>query len=299
MSAGSQIVGTTPAKLNLGLEIIGRRPDGYHEIVTILQAVDLVDRFIYEPSGSDFEYLGPSSIEPSGDMVRDVFERAKIRGRWTGRLRLEKGIPVAAGLGGGSSDAAFALRVAYPAASRREVELMATMVGSDAPFFVEGGTALATSTGTQLRPLPTPEMWFVLVVPQVSITRKTARLYEGLRDADFSNGDSVLRAAVALEQGNSLHMPLPNAFTRQMQDVPEVEHALNALHDAGGQAIMLSGAGPGIYAPAASQEQAREIESRVPPSAGFVTVARSLAAHGSDPVPARLNAALRDRRPGR
>lgn len=296
MDAPARIVGATPAKVNLGLEIIGRRPDGYHEVVTIMQAIDLVDRFVYVPTGDDFEYLGPSSVDPSDDMVRGVFDRAEVQREWTGRLRLEKGIPVAAGLGGGSSDVAYALRVCNPSGSPVDIQKRAGALGSDAPFFVKGGTALATGTGTRLEPLPTPELWFVLVVPRVSIARKTAQLYEGLRADDFSNGARVLTAAEAIKRGDQLHMPLPNAFTRQMQSIPEVERAWSALHSGGAQAIMLSGAGPTIFTLVESEALARDIALRVSESVGFIAVARAIPEHWDDPTPARLNAALADGR---
>lgn len=299
MNDCTTIVGTTPAKVNLGLEVIGRRPDGYHEVVTIMQAIDLVDSFVYKSTGSDFEYLGPSSVQPSDDMVRGVFDRAGVYRRWSGRLRLEKGIPVAAGLGGGSSDAAYALRICHPDASAAELREMAGERGSDAPFFIEGGTALATGTGTRLDPLPTPELWFVLVVPRVSIASKTARLYQGLRAADFTSGEHVQSAAEAIKRGDTLRMPLPNAFARQMRSIPEVERAWKALQNAGAQAIMLSGAGPTIFTTAENEVAARDIASRIPQGTGFVVVTRTVPAHRDDPVPARLNAALTDSRRGR
>src|SRR5262245_25790360 len=99
-----------PAKLNLGLEVVGRRRDGLHDLITILQAVSIFDRLTWTATGRPFEYAGPPGLAREDDLTWRAFQSAADIADWTGRLTLTKGIPVAAGLGGGSSDAALALR---------------------------------------------------------------------------------------------------------------------------------------------------------------------------------------------
>ncbi|RIK40220.1 MAG: 4-(cytidine 5'-diphospho)-2-C-methyl-D-erythritol kinase, partial [Chloroflexi bacterium] len=161
------------AKLNLGLHVCGRRSNGYHEVATILHEISLADRFVWTPTGGPFRYAGSDALAPDVDIVRTILDAAPDRDRWTGTLRLCKHIPMSAGLGGGSSDAALALRLAFPERTLTDLVELAAEYGSDVPFFVRGGTALATGTGTTLRQLRSGRYWFVVVVPPLEIANKT------------------------------------------------------------------------------------------------------------------------------
>lgn len=267
----------TPAKLNLGLEVIGKRPDGYHEIVTILQAISLYDRFTWTPNHEGFSYEAAADLMADHDIVRTVLDGATDRSNWCGRLRLEKEIPIAAGLGGGSSDAVVALRLAYPDCATEELTCGASRLGSDAPFFVTGGTAIATGRGERLTKLPSPSQWYVIVMPDVWIPHKTRTLYQGLKHEDFSDGGRIRAIAAALTAGNASVTRFPNAFERQMRAIDRVAEAWECLASIAGRPANLSGAGPAIFVVADHQAHANAIADTVVSRGYAAKVAHSLA----------------------
>jgi len=264
------IVLPAPAKLNLGLEVLGRRADGYHEIVTILQAVDLCDELLFEPSPT-LDYQPPSGI--SDDLVARTLLLLERHGiTLAARLRLFKRIPLAAGLGGGSSDAGTllgaVLRTGVPADL---VVSIARTLGSDVPFFLEGGTALARGRGTELEPLPAPDGFFVLVVPALALPSKTRQLYAALTPADYSDGRATVRQAERLRTGQGLDpLLVRSAFVRPLLRFGEVQRVLEAFQAAGAPWAWPSGAGPTIFTWCAERERAEAI-------------ARGLARHGFRP----------------
>lgn len=268
----------TPAKLNLGLEIIGRRSDGYHEIRTIFQAVTIYDTLTFAPA-SNFRYTSADSIPAGDDIARPIIERAARRYRWTGRLCFEKAIPVAAGLGGGSSNAALALRLEAAAGCVHPDPVDARAIGADVPFFLKGGTALASGVGDVLTLLPTPELWFVVHIPPVAIAEKTRTLFSGLIAADFSDGSKVAGIGTCLATGEALPHVLPNAFERQMLKLEPVSMAWKALQSAGGT-VALSGAGPAVFSWHETEQQAQDVSTKVAPGLpGTTLLCRSLPAH--------------------
>jgi 4-diphosphocytidyl-2-C-methyl-D-erythritol kinase len=288
----AQAVALAPAKLNLGLEITGRRSDGYHELVTILQTVSIFDRFEWTSTDSPFLYRSPPEVDPDSDLVARALARHADTGQWTGTLRVEKCIPISAGLGGGSTDAALALALALPEASNTELEMIGASLGSDVPFFVRGGSALATGTGTTLEPLPTPPAWFVILTPHVALHAKTSQLYGSLSEGDFSSGRSVRESASRIIRGKELDQSFPNAFTRPLREYPDVRSAWRALERAGASSVNVSGAGPSLFAVAWSFRHAVGMAARIPPESGRVMVAHSipqeLAAFGSQTMASHL-----------
>lgn len=248
-----------PAKLNLGLEVIGRRPDGYHEIVTILQTVSLFDRLELAPAAA-LDYEPPPGI--ADDLVARALDELSRRGiEVAARIRLEKQIPVAAGLGGGSSDAGTVLgALAVAGVPESLVYEIAAELGSDVPFFVRGGTALATGRGTELEPLLTPHGWFVVVVPRLRLPDKTRQLYQALEPGDFSDGAATRAQAERLRQGLPLDPELiRNPFMRILASHPEVRQAADALHAAGARWVWPTGAGPALFALARNFAHARNL----------------------------------------
>lgn len=258
-----QITVSTPAKLNLGLEILRRRSDGYHEIVSILQSIDLEDVFAFEPGPPPFRYESDSGIPPTHDLAGNVLNSAPDRKRWAGRLTLKKRIPIAAGLGGGSSDAALALRLAFPRLDEATLHDRASKLGSDVPFFLQGGTMLATGTGTSLTPLPHIGAWYVVVTPPLRLRSKTKRLYHGLRGEDYSDGTKTLQLATEIREGSkSLQLP-PNAFERQMREFHQITEVWTDLERLSGEPVHLSGAGPSLYVRFTDRESAIALYERV------------------------------------
>ena len=267
-----------PAKINLGLEVIGRRPDGYHDLVTVMQAVSLLDRLTFEaipaPPGTDRAAPLDLVVDESGTTRSDGDHHAVPAGaenlavsalaalrdhagiRDGARLRLEKNIPATAGLGGASADAAAALLggvrlwgLDVPAGS---LTGLAAAMGSDVPFLLRGGTALVTGRGDAIAPLrPLRGLWFVVVTPRLTdpIPRKTAALYAALVDADRSSGDRVAAHAARLDGGGGLDPDdLANAFERPLYALrPDLASVPAALRRAGAPWAALSGAGPSHY----------------------------------------------------
>lgn len=175
------------AKVNLTLAVGEKRPDGYHEVVSVMQRVSLCDTLTTEQTREGITLTCSNPALPSGE-ENLAHRAASLFFRETGitggaALTLEKRIPSQAGLGGGSSDAAsalLALRKLYaPALSDTELETMAAALGSDVPFFIRGGTQLATGRGEVLSPLPPlTDGWFVIVKPTESFS--TPAMYRRL-----------------------------------------------------------------------------------------------------------------------
>lgn len=175
------------AKVNLTLAVGEKRPDGYHEVVSVMQRVSLCDTLTVEQTREGITLTCSDPALPSGE-ENLAHRAASLFFRETGiaggaALTLEKRIPSQAGLGGGSSDAAsvlLALRRLYaPALSDTALEAMAAALGSDVPFFIRGGTQLATGRGEVLSPLPPlTDGWFVIVKPTESFS--TPAMYRRL-----------------------------------------------------------------------------------------------------------------------
>lgn len=270
-----------PAKINLGLEILGRRPDGYHQIITILQAIDLADVLRFEPAEELSLTCEGLASDDSNLVLRAArLLRAEAGVRRGAAIRLEKAIPIAAGLGGGSSDAAATLRSLNDlwclGACDDELAALAVRLGADVPFFLRGGTQLASGIGEVLRPLPPPDLWVVLTITPVALVDKTKRLYGSLRPDDFSSGDTVRGLAAAIERGECLAgRALPSGFRRAtLALTPQVGVVMNAIRSFGGLPS-LCGAGPTVLTLHADAKDARSLAERLH-QAGFETrVART------------------------
>jgi 4-diphosphocytidyl-2-C-methyl-D-erythritol kinase len=253
----SRLSADCPAKINLGLEVTGRRPDGYHELVTIFQAIDLADTLTVAPAEELTLTCSVAALAtPDNLCLRAAAALQAATGTRQGaRLHLEKRIPAAAGLGGGSSDAAAALRLLDRLWATRlsdaELAQLATGLGADVPFFLDGPTALATGIGEVLAPLPAPPpCWLVLVRPPLEIEHKTARLYRALTPADWSDGARTRAQAERLRAGLGLDPALlVNAFQRPLlAEFPPVAVAAAALRAAGATTVFPAGSGPTLVA---------------------------------------------------
>ena len=267
-----------PAKLNLGLEVIRKRPDGYHEVVTILQTVSLFDRLKLSPAET-LDYEPPPGI--TDDLVARALDELSRRSiEVAARIRLEKQIPVAAGLGGGSSDAGTLLgALALARVPHALVDEVAAGLGSDVPFFVRGGgTAVATGRGIELEPLPTPAGWFVIVVPRLHLPEKTRRLYQALDPDDFSDGSATRAQAERLRQGLPLDPELiRNPFMRVLESFPEVRKAAEALREAGAHWVWPTGTGPALFSFFLSVEHAAAVAETLRHGARDVWLVHSVA----------------------
>ena len=258
------------AKVNLTLEVLGKRADGYHEIATVMQAVDLSDRIVLDDA--DALELRSDSAEVPTDAGNLAWRAAAALRKAAGidngvRITLDKRIPVAAGLGGGSSDAAGVLlglnrlwRLHWPLERLDEV---AVMLGSDVPFFLRGGAALASGRGETVEPLRGRSMALVLVNPR--FPSSTAEMYGRMTPAMYSDGAATRTLAGALRRSAarvaaSLYNGMEGAAAALFPQIVQMRAALLA---AGALGALMSGSGPTVFGIARSYEQARQIRTRV------------------------------------
>src|SRR5262249_34004135 len=212
------------AKLNLGLEVVRKRPDGYHDIATVMQTVSVFDRLTITPASELRLYASDPSLAGEKNLVMKsaTLFRTEFGGSGGASIVLTKKIPTAAGLGGASSDAAATLvalsHLRHRAPEPVTMRDLAASVGSDVPFLLDGGTALIEGRGEVRTPLrPLTGVWFVLLVPPVSIPRKTATLYAALSLSDFTSGDRTRELVATLDAGEPPRRKLlANAFRRPL-----------------------------------------------------------------------------------
>jgi 4-diphosphocytidyl-2-C-methyl-D-erythritol kinase len=272
-----------PAKLNLFLHVTGRRDDGYHLLETVFQFVDLSDTIdLRLREDGKIRRLGPvDDIAPQVDLTLKAARalQAAARCRFGVDIGLVKRIPMGAGLGGGSSDAATVLlglnRLWRLGLSRRELLEVAAPLGADVPVFVFGRNAYATGIGDQLRPISLPRRWFVLVMPPVSVgTEGVFKDPKLTRDTKPITISGFSELAPALGGRNDLQ---PVVLARQ----PAVKAALAALKTASPQGSpRMTGSGACVFAAMESMAQAREIAQRIlSHNVGTVHVVAGLARH--------------------
>ena len=272
------------AKVNLALEVLSRRPDGYHEIATVMQTVDLSDRMMLEDTDG-LEVRTSAAGVPTDE--RNLAYRAAAALREAAgiargaRITLDKRIPVAAGLGGGSTDAAAALvglnrlwGLRWPV---ERLEELAVGLGMDVPFFLRGGAALGTGRGERLSPLGSAALALVLVNPRFAVS--TAEMYGRITPAMYSDGARAKDAAGALESrragrvAGSLYNGLELAARAAYPQIGQMQAALVA---AGALGAAMSGSGPTVFGVARSWEQARQIQARVARSSWECWAVRTL-----------------------
>jgi 4-diphosphocytidyl-2-C-methyl-D-erythritol kinase len=282
----------THGKVNLFLRVIGLRRDGFHEVETILHGVNLYDEIEIEASGDEVDVTmgfveGLAGTLPSKEenlIARAAMLLAEGHENARGaRLRVRKGIPVGAGLGGGSSNAAGAL-VALAEMwgidlDRDRLFALAEKLGADVPYCIEGGTALATSRGEQLTPLPNiRQMWFVLGGSTEPLL--TREVYERWDETGPGQESSSVPLSMALGAGDSaevatlLHNDLEvPAFGLR----PELREKKALLVEAGALGACMSGSGPTTFGIAADEGSASAIAEKVRDSFDWVRVVRSQA----------------------
>ncbi|MBX5436589.1 MAG: 4-(cytidine 5'-diphospho)-2-C-methyl-D-erythritol kinase [Alicyclobacillaceae bacterium] len=246
------------AKINLTLDVLGRRPDGYHEVDMVMQTVDLSDLvWLDETDGDAIEVESSSSQIPADHrnlayVAADVFRRAAGIRRGV-RIRIDKSIPVAAGLGGGSADAAAVLRglnrLWNTGFSADELAQMGARVGSDVPFLVQSGCAIARGRGERLERVDhSLRAWVVLIRPPVFVS--TAEVYEALSPQDYTSeprSRQLVERLVAgdLEQVQALvHNGLADAAKRLYPEILQVERRVEHLSPV---PVHMSGSGPTLY----------------------------------------------------
>ncbi len=259
-----------PAKLNLTLEVLARRPDGYHEIRSVIQTISLCDRLTFRAneqveikSGSPEWSAEKSLVSRAVNLVREASGVSKGIA-----IEIENRIPLISGLGGDSSAAAATLRglnavweLKLP--EEKLIEL-AAQLGSDVPFFLCGGTALAEGRGEVVSALPAfPHRWVVLVMPDVPHPPgKTAKLYASLNAGHFTDGQITERMAKELKEGKE-----PSALFNTFENVAfaggaKLKVYRDHIRKMGAPHVHLAGSGPALFTLFKDKTQAEELYTR-------------------------------------
>lgn len=281
-----------PAKINLYLEILGDRPDGYHELAMILQSIELADQIDVRAIGTDTILIHCDHPQVPSDRTNLAYRAAELMAKEFPQvfaqfggveITIKKQIPVAAGLAGGSTDAAAVLvgidMMWQLGLTQPELQDLAARLGSDVPFCLAGGTAIATGRGEELSPLPDLDHLYVVLAKNRNLMVSTAWAYQTYRN---QFGHSYVRDTQSLESratrvhsgpivhaiynkdgsqiGQLLHNDLEKVV---LPTTPQVAQLREAFHSSGALGTMMSGSGPTVFALCQSQAQAQEIEQNV------------------------------------
>jgi len=260
------------AKLNLYLEVLGRREDGYHDIRSLMVTVDLADTLRVRDARSGISVVVDAAGVPSGqdnlcwEAADALRRRAGIRKG--AEVRLVKTIPVAAGMGGGSSDAACVLAGlnALWGAGLTEAELadVAAGIGSDVPFFIRGGLQLAEGRGEILTPLEgLPRAWFVIAAPELAVSSAWAysAVRMGLTTATHATRITLL--STVLDAAGVVGI-LQNDLEGGVEEShPVVRRLKAALLAHGAAGALMSGSGPAVFGVTQDRTSAIEVASAV------------------------------------
>jgi 4-diphosphocytidyl-2-C-methyl-D-erythritol kinase len=276
-----------PAKINFGLRVLGGRSDGYHDIMSLMVPVGLFDVVRVQSAPSGIELICPDSDLPT-DQGNLVHRAAQLILRDCGsdagvRLELHKRIPVGAGLGGGSSDAAATLKGVNELLERclanQDLHRLAVRLGADVPFFLLGGAALAEGIGDRLTPIAAvPEVWTMLVYPGFQVSTRWA--YEHLTLTNKTNRTNLQGlGAIPAREVTAYHQRLLGRQSLTLEDLlpclvndfeplvfshyPQLEEIRQALLAAGARAAPMTGSGPTLVGLFTSEGRAKAAQDEV------------------------------------
>ena len=285
----------TPAKLNVRLKVMGRRPDGYHELMSIMVPVGLYDRIHLKVTSQKGIKISCSGLSAPADETNLACRAAEAFFANAGidqgvSIGLTKNIPVAAGLGGGSSDAACVLKAlnqTYSSPlSARELAEAALGLGADVPFFLTGRPCIAAGVGELLQPIEDwPEFWYIIIAPPIQVS--TSWVY-GRLDAPLWNGSSELELTNEAYQYIIIHLKKRPFVIGPMLDndleritaarFPVIGRIKRVLIEAGAEGALMSGSGPSVFGVFRSKDKALQAkEALATRNPGEVFLAQGLA----------------------
>jgi 4-diphosphocytidyl-2-C-methyl-D-erythritol kinase len=258
-----------PAKINLTLEVLAKHNDGFHEVRSIIQTINLCDSFSFQPG----KEIVIKCDKENWDSQKSLVTRAAVllqaetgcaRGAIIG---LSKKIPLSSGLGGDSSDAAAVLsglnRLWDLSISQKGLAEMASQLGSDVSFFLSGGTALLQGRGETVSPLPSMQkMWLVLLMPPVKRPdNKTARLYKNLNAGHYTDGQMTEEVVVLLTKGEDIALAnLFNVFENVADEsFKGLDDCRQRFLQAGADSVHLAGSGPALFTMVKEKTRAQKI----------------------------------------
>ena len=277
------------AKLNLTLDVLGKRPDGYHDLRMVMQSIELADILTLTRNDTGELRVG-TNLHFLPNNERNLAAQAALR--WWERentvpcgldINIEKHIPVCAGMGGGSSDAAAVLRALNQMEGRHlDLDILAetgALVGSDVPYCVMGGTALAEGRGEVLTPLhPLPKCWVVLCKPEFSIS--TPALFAKIDSVRLRCRPDTKGVVAALEAGDlaGVARRMYNVFEDALPDRQRnrVADLKNTLIQCGALGASMSGTGPTAFGLFDSEDRAMEAREKLEDFGGEVFLTRTV-----------------------
>lgn len=246
-----------PAKINLTLDVLHKRPDGFHEVEMIMTTVDLADRIWLRPTDNGKIIIKASERHVPNDRKNLAYQAAELLQIECGitngvEITLEKSIPVAAGLAGGSSDAAATLRGLNRLwdlkLSVEELARLGARIGSDVSFCVHGGTALATGRGELIEILPPPpNCWVILAKPAISVS--TGDIYGNLNVSAIDHINTVgMIEALRAGDYDKMCQSVGNVLETVTMDLhPQVVVLKEQMKRFGADAVLMSGSGPTVF----------------------------------------------------
>ncbi|MGM9928005.1 MAG: 4-(cytidine 5'-diphospho)-2-C-methyl-D-erythritol kinase [Bacillus sp. (in: firmicutes)] len=252
-----KVMEKAPAKINLALDVLFKRPDQFHEVEMVMTTVDLADRIELEDMKSDnIKIFSQNRYVPDDERNLAYQAAALLKKRFDIKqgvgIKIEKNIPVAAGLAGGSSDAAATLRglnrLWNLGLSLDELAEIGSEIGSDVSFCVYGGTALATGRGEKIQHLPSaPKCWVVLAKPVMGVS--TADVYKRLDLQNVKHPDiQAMIDAINHNDYNGVCHNMGNVLENVTLSLyPEVAHIKNQMKKFGADAVLMSGSGPTVF----------------------------------------------------
>ena len=254
-----EIIEKAPAKINLGLDVLYKRDDGYHELEMIMASVDLSDRLSFKPLDTNDIIIKTDNGFLPVDRKNNIYQAIDIMKKTYGfkqgvEVNLKKNLPVAAGLGGGSSDAAAAFRGVNRlfdlGASYEEMAQLSVPIGTDIPYCLYGQTALVTGVGDKVTPLthPMPQCWVVLVKPKISVS--TPRVFSKIEVDNLAHPNiSALKQAIENQNYEEMLTHLGNSLESYTMEVfPVVKYVKEKMLKFGADAAVMSGSGPTVLA---------------------------------------------------
>jgi 4-diphosphocytidyl-2-C-methyl-D-erythritol kinase len=246
-----------PAKINLSLDVLHKRPDGYHEVKMVMTTIDLADRIELIPRADDaIQIISQNRFVPD-DHRNLAYQAAKLLKETFSikqgvAISITKHIPVAAGLAGGSSDAAATLRGLNKlwnlGLTLDELAELGAQIGSDVSFCVYGGTAIATGRGEKITPIPSPPpCWVVLAKPSIGVS--TAEVYRNLKVKEVVHPDvDAMVEAIGRQDYFAICQLVGNVLEEvTLKMHPEVAHIKEQMRRFGADAVLMSGSGPTVF----------------------------------------------------
>ncbi len=266
------------SKINIGLKITGQRPDGYHTLQTIFQEISLCDTITLEPTDQNWQISCSNNSVPVDETNLCIKAYLELKSHCPSlggvKIHIKKGIPVGAGLGGGSSDAATVLKGVNKlydlGLTNGELEGIGLSVGADVSFFIRGGTQFAKGIGEVLSPATLPEMGAILlVVPDIYISTKWAygsvknHLPKDLKGGNFAPAPGIGEPGVSFASWENARVLFENDFEPLIfQTYPEIGKIKEKLLECGSQYASLSGSGSTVFGIFKEEDQARKARNR-------------------------------------